>query len=208
MNWRKKIKGGFESIESIEHKSREVVNIKNIKNNNIYKVSKGYLEKYTHNTQNPQNTQNPEKETKNTRMVKTQSTPEKTPAQNIPAPEPAGLGPEYESLWNAAWKLADFIDNPDGAPYEERRARLPELDRLRAEMVEIERQAVPTAPMDPEGTWTPWAGTPATKERTAGTCPAQCKRTGKCYGKAYFEGKPGPFPGPECEPNNCERMKK
>lgn len=58
----------------------------------------------------------------------------------IPSPSPAGLGPEYESLWNRAWRLADFIDDPQGAPLAERKAKLPELDRLRGRMAEIEKQ--------------------------------------------------------------------
>ncbi|WP_289019574.1 hypothetical protein [Desulfobacter postgatei] len=48
----------------------------------------------------------------------------------IPAPSPAGLGAEYEALWNEAWILAGWIDDPDGAPIEERRAKLPELNRM------------------------------------------------------------------------------
>ena len=58
----------------------------------------------------------------------------------IPAPEPPGMGAEYADLWNRAWALADYIDNPDGAPIEARRAKLPELDRMRDRLAEIERQ--------------------------------------------------------------------
>ena len=57
----------------------------------------------------------------------------------IPTPEPPGMGPEYADLWNRAWTLADYIDNPDGAPLAERRAKLPELEDLRARMAEIEK---------------------------------------------------------------------
>ena len=62
-----------------------------------------------------------------------------TPAAT-PAPEPPGMGAEYADLWNRAWALADYIDNPDGAPIEARRAKLPELDRMRDRLAEIERQ--------------------------------------------------------------------
>jgi hypothetical protein len=57
----------------------------------------------------------------------------------IPAPEPAGLGHEYETLWNKAWLLAAWIDNPEGAPIEDRRAKLPELMRMRDRMADIEK---------------------------------------------------------------------
>jgi len=57
----------------------------------------------------------------------------------IPAPEPAGKGPEYTRIWNQAWELAEWIDNPGGAPLAERRAKLPELEDLRARMAEIEK---------------------------------------------------------------------
>jgi hypothetical protein len=29
------------------------------------------------------------------------------------------------------------------------------------------------------------------KEQISNTCPAKCKDTGKCYGKAFFLGQPG-----------------
>lgn len=58
----------------------------------------------------------------------------------IPAPEPAGMGAEYTRIWNQAWTLAEWIDNPQGAPLEARKARLPELDRLRERMAAIVRQ--------------------------------------------------------------------
>ena len=55
----------------------------------------------------------------------------------IPAPSPPGLGSEYAGLWYKAWRLADYIDNHDGAPIEQRRARLPELDNLQNQMASI-----------------------------------------------------------------------
>lgn len=128
----------------------------------------------------------------------------------IPAPDPAGLGPEYERLWHRTWKLADYIDNPDGAPLADRRAKLPELDRLRERMAEIERQAGPPAGPEPEtsppGTWMPWESSSSTRDRNPDTCPARCRRMGKCYAEAYFKGKPGKVM--DCKPDDCKWIPK
>jgi hypothetical protein len=101
--------------------------------------------------------------------------------------------------------LADFIDDPEGAPLADRRAKVPELDDLRQRMAAIERQVVPPAGPDPEtsptGTWMPWGST-ATRDRRLDGCPAMCKRSGKCYAGAYFKGKPGP--AKDCEPDGCK----
>jgi hypothetical protein len=51
------------------------------------------------------------------------------------------------------------------------------------------------------GEFTPWVGNRKTKTLEIYTCPARCKRSGKCYGKAYFEAKPGkavPCIGDQC----------
>jgi len=59
---------------------------------------------------------------------------------NIPPPEPANLGPVYDRLWMEAWTLADKIDDhKSGIPVEERRAMMPELDRMRAELSRLEQ---------------------------------------------------------------------
>jgi hypothetical protein len=58
----------------------------------------------------------------------------------IPDPEPAGMGAEYHRIWNQAWTLADYIDDPDGAPLAERKAKLNELNELRERMAKIEQQ--------------------------------------------------------------------
>ena len=58
-------------------------------------------------------------------------------SEMIPPPEPSNLGPVYACLWDAAWRLADEIDNPVGAPIEERRARLPELLAMNDRMAEL-----------------------------------------------------------------------
>jgi hypothetical protein len=34
------------------------------------------------------------------------------------------------------------------------------------------------------------------------TCPAKCRRSELCYGRAYFQGKAGR--GVECDPENCQ----
>jgi len=56
----------------------------------------------------------------------------------IHPPEPANLGPVYDRLWMEAWTLADWIDG-DSAPYTDRVAKLPELDRMRAELSRMEQ---------------------------------------------------------------------
>jgi hypothetical protein len=200
MSWKDRIQGKtFEYIEPMEHGGEKV---QSIKNNNKYKVPKDYLRDFTHKTQKPQKPQKGEGNTH--RRVKIRN-PENnpTPAQETPAPSPASLGPEYENLWHRAWKLANEIDNPGGAPLAERRAKLPELDDLRARMATIERQAAPTAAPDPEtsppGTWHPWESSSTT---TPEQCPAKCKRSGKCYARAYFEGKPGR--AKDCDPDTCD----
>jgi hypothetical protein len=169
---------------------------------------------------------------------------EKTP--EIPSPEPPGMGPEYDHLWNEAWRLADWIDDPDGAPIEDRRAKLPELEqrgetgaslraigrqvaaevekyfetkvnpdtiRKRAERssgTNVPKSKNPTITSDseeikqikPPGTWHTWESTEATtRDRNPESCPARCRRTGKCYALAYFKGKPGP--AKDCEPDGC-----
>jgi hypothetical protein len=219
MGWRDRVKKSFGDFEDIEHRGR---NVKSDKNNNK-KGSQVIFNGYPHNPQNPQN---PEKETggkvgskkepDTPRAVKIGNSEDKsicgnsanklpTPAQNIPAPEPAGMGAEYESLWHRAWKLADFIDNPAEAPLAERRARLPELDDLRERMAAIEKAGVVshgTPAPDPAGTWTPWESIGTTRDRSPDTCPAMCKRSGKCYARAYFKGKAGK--AAECMPDDCQ----
>jgi hypothetical protein len=133
--------------------------------------------------------------------IKTHRTEIMRELSKIPAPSPVGLGAEYERLWNEAWRLAEWIDNPKGSPIAKRRARLPKLDRMRERMAEIVRQAVPTANPEPsDGLWHPWkSSNTTTGELTLESCPARCKKTGQCYQQAYFTAKPGPFPGPECD---------
>jgi len=42
---------------------------------------------------------------------------------------------------------------------------------------------------------------PVPKQYHPDSCPARCTQSGKCYGKAYFDGKPGK--ALECIPNQC-----
>jgi hypothetical protein len=58
--------------------------------------------------------------------------------ETIPAPEPPGMGPAYDRLWNEAWLLAEFVDG-DTAPYADRKAKLPELMRMRDKLADLER---------------------------------------------------------------------
>jgi hypothetical protein len=111
------------------------------------------------------------------------------------------MGPEYTRLWNRAWELAEWIDDPAAAPIEERRARLSELLALRDRMAEIERQAAPDHGTSPPGTWHTWGSSTTTRGRTPENCPAKCKRSGKCHALAYFDGKPGP--SKPCTPGVC-----
>jgi len=129
----------------------------------------------------------------------------------IPSPTPAGMGPEYQRIWSQAWTLADWIDDPDGAPLEERRARLPELMMLRDRMAEIENTGGlvlddPPRLVKPKdtGTWTKWEPASGRDPIIPETCPARCKNIGKCYARAYFKGKPGR--AVECEPDKCGRI--
>ncbi|MDA8134011.1 MAG: hypothetical protein M0T82_05260 [Desulfobacteraceae bacterium] len=47
---------------------------------------------------------------------------------------------KYAQLWNRAWNLANQIDDDKGGvPIEIRRAMLPELDRMRAELERLEK---------------------------------------------------------------------
>ncbi len=50
--------------------------------------------------------------------------------------------------------------------------------------------------------FTPYKPIEVHKQKRHTTCPALDHETGKCYGKAYFLGKPGKCS--ECDPGNCE----
>jgi hypothetical protein len=139
MGWRDRVKKSFGDFEDI---GEGVENLKNQEKERKEGLKTTFIH-YPHNTQNPQNRQNegekpePEQADANSK-VKEQSTPEPDPG-DLSQP-PAGSTPEYKDLWHRAWRLADYIDNPGGAPLADRRAKLPELNRLRERMAEIENQ--------------------------------------------------------------------
>ena len=141
MGWRDRVKKSFGDFEDI---GEGIQNLKNPEKKEK-RGSKVFFKHYPQNPQNPQNRKDeggdPKPDTP--RAVKNQSTPNPTPAAT-PAPEPPGMGPEYEALWNRAWELAEWIDNPTRAPLAERWAKLPELDELveRMRVIEDKLQSV------------------------------------------------------------------
>jgi hypothetical protein len=206
MGWRDRAKKNFGDFEDIEK------GIKNLKTTEKER-KEGFKTTFIpppHNPQNPQNRKNEGEgfeylrpdQAKITGMVESK----KTSPATVPAASPVGLCAEYDRLWNEAWRLAEGIDNPEGAPIEERRASLPKLDRMRERMVEIERQAVPPAgpgtELTPPDTWHTWESNITTRDRDPESCPARCRRSGKCYARAYFKGRPGKAMG--CNPDNCK----
>jgi hypothetical protein len=127
---------------------------------------------------------------------------------------PPGCSSEYAALWRRAWVLADWIDDSNGAPIEDRRARLVELNQMRAELVKLEQsgalvtgdKSAPAKPSNNNGVWVPWEPINGGKQITPEQCPARCKRSGKCYGMAYFQAKPGK--AMECQPDECKWIPK
>jgi len=121
---------------------------------------------------------------------------------------------EYTDLWYRAWELADFVDG-NTAPYEDRIKKLPELNEMVEHMRIIENRFKPApartgrlkkipglvedlfqAPAvwirEEKKTWTP------------DVCPARCRTSGKCYGIAYFDHKPGK--ALDCQQDQCPWM--
>jgi hypothetical protein len=192
MGWRDRVDKSFANIGDIANRDQKLKTEKERK--------EGPKVFFNHPSHNSHYSQKP----------KDKTGADRKPESKIPAPEPAGMGPEYERIWNQAWELAEWIDNPDGAPIEERRARLPELDDLRDRMAAIYSNginkpvplAAPAPETSPPDTWHTWESTDtATRDRNPESCPARCRRTGKCYALAYFKGKPGP--AKDCEPDGC-----
>ena len=107
---------------------------------------------------------------------------------------------KYDQLWNRAWTLADKIDDyQSGIPVEIRRSMMLELDRMRAELSRLESLgARPHGGKVEPVNQAKYSAVLKEKETNPGVCPARCKQTGKCYGRTWFTGKPGPFPGPIC----------
>jgi len=51
---------------------------------------------------------------------------------------------QHDELWEKAWALADEIDDVNGAPIEDRRSMMPELNRMRVELVRLEQAGAKT----------------------------------------------------------------
>ena len=202
MGWRDRAKKSFGDFEDIEK------GIKNLKTTEKER-KEGFKTTFIpppHNTQNPQNRKNEDEGSEYLRFDQANATgtteSKKTSPAAVPAPSPVGLGAEYDRLWNEAWRLAELIDNPEGATIEKRRARLPELDRMRERMAEIVRQSArPDPEASPQGIWYPWKSNGVARDTNPESCPARCRTSGKCYSRAYFKGKPGKVK--DCEPENC-----
>jgi len=87
---------------------------------------------------------------------------------------------------------------------------------LRDRMAELEQaghltmvnKPHPAKSQDPKEVWTKWEPAAGREAVTKAQCPARCKQTGRCYGQTWFTGKPGPYPGPECNTNNCQWIDK
>ena len=96
---------------------------------------------------------------------------------------------QHDHLWQKAWNLADWIDDSLSAlPWQERAAKVPELQAMSRELDQLEKAGA-NPPINP-------------KLDIPGQCPARCKQTGKCYAYAIFDGKPGqPIP---CNPDTCQ----
>jgi len=68
---------------------------------------------------------------------------------------------------------------------------VPELDIMRAELERLEKAGV-IPQIDQESVeLVKQPEIPKVQETNPDSCPARCKRTGNCYGIAYFQGKLG-----------------
>jgi len=111
--------------------------------------------------------------------------------------------PKYDELWKKAWTLAEWIDDSKSdVPWQERAARVPELQAMSLEISRLEQlEAIPpgtklvinTAKIQDQSFLAGFSPLkiPRSEQASPEACPAKCKRTGKCYGIAYFDGKPG-----------------
>lgn len=134
----------------------------------------------------------------------------------IPTSSPPGMGADYADPCDQAWQMDDFINDPDGASDNKRRARLPDLlqkrDRM-AKQEQTERRQLSEASVphveknvDDFGTYRWWDSVTTKPIVSQADCPARCKRTGKCYGRAWFDGKPGS--SRSCIPHQCAWAKR
>lgn len=121
---------------------------------------------------------------------------------------------EHYELWLQANKLADWIDDSNSEiPWQERTARVPELQEMAVEidlLIDVLETQIKTGfEIMPDGekkykgldgVWYPYKAKlqPEDEAVKPEKCPASCKQTGRCYSTTWFTGKPGPFPGPVC----------
>ncbi len=129
---------------------------------------------------------------------------------------------QHDHLWQKAWNLADWIDNPGSdISWQERAAKVPELQAMSLELDQLEKlmrdKLLPLIPINHNSVeeaqinlklpsdflqgFSPLVQVILGKQYTLDNCPARCKQTGKCYGKAYFDAKPGK--AIDCVPNQC-----
>ena len=121
---------------------------------------------------------------------------------------------QFDSLWETAETLADLIDNPESdVPLQERTTKVPELqemsaelDRLKAIIKAEKENTITPEPLAEDYSnflegFSPLPKLPEPKKYHQDSCPAMCKQTGSCHGKAYFDGKPGK--ALDCIPNQC-----
>jgi len=124
------------------------------------------------------------------------------------------LQQQFDSLWEKAWKLADWIDEPESdIPWQERAAKVPELQEMSAELDRLEaiikaekENTITPEPLTEDYSnslegFSPLPKLPEPKQHHMDSCPAKCKTTGKCYGIAYFDAKPGK--ALLCIPDKC-----
>lgn len=129
----------------------------------------------------------------------------------IPTSSPPCMGADYANPCNQAWQRDVFIDDPDGASDNKRRARQPDLFQKGDRIAELgnsgERQLLITPlpqvekNVDDFGTYRWWDSETTKPIVSQNNCPAKCKRTGKCFGRAWFDGRPGP--SRPCTPQRC-----
>ncbi len=127
-----------------------------------------------------------------------------------PPPEPTGMGEESELLWKEALIQADHIDNPDTAFHAERESQLPEQFQkhdpmaaiVQTESIELNSVTPQVKKTDNDTVTLIWKQSESVRDSiTQANCPARCKETGKCYGTAWFDCKPGP--SRPCTPKKC-----
>lgn len=99
---------------------------------------------------------------------------------------------QINDLWNHADELADWIDNPvSDVPWQERVAKVPELQKMSAEIDRLKST----------DDFSPIPKPHRKVQIDQAACPARCKLTGRCYGIAYFDAKPGK--ALLCMPDQC-----